>query len=175
MAATANTSRRVRAFKRWMNSQGFECSDALQITDIPDEGLAVRALFDLREGDVVATIPKLACLTIKTTAASDLIEAASFDGFLGLSVALMYERSLGDLSPWAPYLQLLPHRECLPLVWTLEEVDRLLCGTEIHKVRFLRFPLTLLCLPFLWWPIIFCVGNLCILLDDPFLEIFSLT
>ncbi|XP_062113845.1 ribosomal lysine N-methyltransferase 3-like isoform X2 [Humulus lupulus] len=137
MAATTTTttssSRRVRAFKRWMKSQGVDCSDALQLCDSPLQGISVRALCDLTEGDVVATIPKLACLTVRTTGARDLIEASSFDGTLALSVAIMYERSLGQRSPWAPYLNAMPYQECLPLVWTPQEVDSFLCGTELHK------------------------------------------
>ncbi|XVF58909.1 hypothetical protein PTKIN_Ptkin07bG0103800 [Pterospermum kingtungense] len=126
-------SRRLRAFKRWMKSQGIECSDTLEFTDCPEQGISVRALCDLKEGDVVATIPKAACLTIKTSGARQIIESAGLDGALGLSLALMYEKSLGHDSPWAGYLQLLPPQECLPLVWTLEELDSLLCGTELHK------------------------------------------
>ncbi|XP_030551347.1 ribosomal lysine N-methyltransferase 3 [Rhodamnia argentea] len=126
-------SRRLRAFKRWMKSQSIDCSDALRFTDDPSLGIAVMALCDLKEGDLVATIPKAACLTIKTSGASSLIEAAGLDGSLGLSVALMYEKSLGETSHWAGYLQLLPDKQCLPLVWSLDEVDRLLPGTELHK------------------------------------------
>lgn len=127
-------NRRLRAFKRWMQSVGIEYSDALEFTDTPEQGIAVRALSDIKEGDIVAKIPKSACLTIKTCGVSEMIEAADLDGTLGLAVALMYEKSLGEKSPWAGYLQLLPERECLPLVWTLDEVDSLLCGTELHKV-----------------------------------------
>ncbi|KAB1228211.1 Ribosomal N-lysine methyltransferase 3 [Morella rubra] len=117
-----------------MKAQGIECSDALGFTDIPEgEGIAVRALCDLKEGDVVARIPKASCLTIRTSGACDVIEAAGFGGYLGLAVALMYERSLGKDSPWAGYLQLLPYQECLPLLWTLDEMDSLLLGTELHK------------------------------------------
>ncbi|KAF8411995.1 hypothetical protein HHK36_004554 [Tetracentron sinense] len=126
-------SRRLRAFKRWMRSQGIECSDALQLTDGADEGIAVKAVCNLMEGDLVATIPKRACLTIKTSAAREIIEAAGLEGYLGLSVALMYEKSLGEESLWAGYLQLLPERECLPFVWTLDQVDTLLSGTELQK------------------------------------------
>lgn len=119
-----------------MKAQGIECSDALGFTDIPEgEGIAVRALCDLKEGDVVARIPKASCLTIRTSGACDVIEAAGFGGYLGLAVALMYERSLGKDSPWAGYLQLLPYQECLPLLWTLDEMDSLLLGTELHKVH----------------------------------------
>lgn len=117
-----------------MTSNGIQYSDALQFTDSRDEGIAVRALCDLREGDVVANIPKLACLTVKTSAACSIIEEAALGGYLGLSVAVMYEKSLGEGSKWAGYLQLLPDRECLPLLWSLEDVDQLLCGTELHKV-----------------------------------------
>lgn len=117
-----------------MKSQGIEFSDAIEFTDCPEQGISVRALCDLKGGDVVAQIPKTACLTIKTSGAREMIEAGGLDGSLGLSVALMYEKSLGQDSPWAGYLQLLPSQECLPLVWTLEEVDSLLCGTELHEV-----------------------------------------
>ncbi|KAK4280514.1 hypothetical protein QN277_012133 [Acacia crassicarpa] len=127
------TSRRLRAFKRWMLSRGFEISDGLEFVDHPENGIAVRALYQLKEGDVVAKIPKDACLTVKTSGASQMIEHSGLDGKLGLAVALMYERSLGEKSPWAGYLQLLPHHECLPLMWTLNEVNELLSGTELHK------------------------------------------
>ncbi|XP_057972514.1 uncharacterized protein LOC131160674 isoform X2 [Malania oleifera] len=130
---------RLRAFKRWMSREGIECSDALELVDSADDGgdgggLWVRAVCDLREGDMVAAIPKQACLTTKTTGARAVLEAAGLDGHLGLAVALMYEQSLGLQSPWAPYLRLLPQTECLPLVWTPDEVDALLPGTELHKM-----------------------------------------
>ncbi|KDP24225.1 hypothetical protein JCGZ_25882 [Jatropha curcas] len=128
-------TRQLRVFKRWMISQGIRwSSDALEFIHTPEQGISVKALRDLREGEVVATIPKSACLTIKNSGACDIIEAAGLGGCLGLSVALMYEKSLGNDSPWAAYFQLLPDRESLPLVWTLDEVDQLLFGTELHKV-----------------------------------------
>lgn len=126
--------RRVRAFKRWMRSQGLEYSDALDFKDDPEQGISVIALGDLKEGDLVATIPKSACLTVKTSGASDIIESAGLGGSLGLAFALMYEKSLGEDSPWAGYLQLLPQQEWVPCVWSLEEVDSLLSGTELHEV-----------------------------------------
>ncbi|KAK8966098.1 hypothetical protein KSP40_PGU001324 [Platanthera guangdongensis] len=125
-------SRRMRAFKRWMMSHCIVYSDALVFVDSPD-GISVRALYDLKEGDLVATIPKRSCLTIRTSGISSLIEASGLDGCLGLALALMYERSLGAASPWEGYLQILPDRECVPFTWSLEEVDNLLVGTELHK------------------------------------------
>ncbi|KAM0946416.1 putative [histone H3]-lysine(4) N-trimethyltransferase chromatin remodeling SET family [Dioscorea sansibarensis] len=127
------TRRRLRAFKRWMRSCSIASSDALELVENPSSGIAVKALCELREGDVVATIPKSACLTIRTSAARAAIEEAGIDGFLGLSFVLMFERSLGAASKWFGYLQVLPEREEVPLVWSLEEVDNLLVGTELHK------------------------------------------
>ncbi|KAK9997399.1 hypothetical protein SO802_022085 [Lithocarpus litseifolius] len=127
-----SSSRRLRAFKRWMRSQGIDFSDALQFTD-DGEAISVRALCELKEGDMVARIPKTTCLTVKTSGACGLIESAGLGGSLGLSVAVMYERSLGQSSPWAPYLHLLPPHESLPLLWSLHEVDSLLFDTELHK------------------------------------------
>lgn len=98
------------------------------------QGISVVALCDLKEGDVVATIPKSACLTVKTSGARKIIESVDLGGSLGLAVAVMYERSLGEDSPWAGYLQLLPEEECLPFVWSVDELDSLLCGTELHEV-----------------------------------------
>ncbi|KAL6223306.1 hypothetical protein ACLB2K_006693 [Fragaria x ananassa] len=123
-------ARRVRAFKRWMKQEGIECSDALDLTVSAAQGLSITALADLHVGDAVARIPKAACLTIVTTSARDMIDAAGLDGSLGLAVAIMQERSLGEQSPWAPYLAVLPEREAIPLVWTAEELLR---GTELHE------------------------------------------
>ncbi|KAG9456990.1 hypothetical protein H6P81_001498 [Aristolochia fimbriata] len=126
-------SRRLRAFKRWMRNHQIDCSDVLAFKE-DDQGISVQAVCDLKEGDLVATIPKQACLTIKTSVANELIEEAGLGGSLGLSLALMFERSLGEESAWYGYLQLLPERECVPLVWSMEEVDTLLMGTELHKI-----------------------------------------
>ncbi|RWW03203.1 hypothetical protein GW17_00033653 [Ensete ventricosum] len=120
-----------------MRSHGIDCSDALELDDAGSEsggGISVRAVCDLTEGDLVATIPKSACLTIRTSGARDMIESAGLAGYLGLVVALMFERSRGPASPWQGYLQLLPERECVPLVWSLQEVDTFLSGTELHMV-----------------------------------------
>ncbi|CAK9133198.1 unnamed protein product [Ilex paraguariensis] len=134
LVCSAMATRRMRAFKRWMKSQSVECSDALDLIDDDLEGISVRTVCDLHEGDLVATIPKRSCLTIKTSGARRLIEDAGLEGYLGLSVSLMYERSLGEKGPWFEYFQLLPESECIPLMWTLDEVDSLLSGTELHKI-----------------------------------------
>lgn len=132
------SSRRMRAFKRWMKYQSIEYSDALDlIIQQEDQQVSVKALCDLHEGDLIATIPKRSCLTVKSSAACRLIEDFCLEGYMALSVALMFEKSLGQNSPWYDYLHLMP--DCnpdVPLLWSLDEIDHLLMGTELHKVRF---------------------------------------
>ncbi|KVI08125.1 RuBisCO-cytochrome methylase, RMS1 [Cynara cardunculus var. scolymus] len=135
------STRRMRAFKRWMKCQSIEYSDALDLV-IQQEDLQiwVKALCDLHDGDLIATIPKHSCLTVKSSAACPLIQDFCLEGYMALSVALMYEKSLGQRSPWFGYLQLLP--DCnpeVPLLWSIDEIDQLLLGTELHKVSFHLF------------------------------------
>lgn len=129
------SSRKLRAFKNWMKSQHVECSDALDVVVTTNSSaVSVRALCDLNVGDLVATIPKESCLTVKTSGARQMIEESELEGILALAVVIMYERSLGPLSPWFGYLQLIPYSEPIPLLWSLSQIDSLLAGTELHKV-----------------------------------------
>uniref|UniRef100_A0ACD5VXI9 Uncharacterized protein n=1 Tax=Avena sativa TaxID=4498 RepID=A0ACD5VXI9_AVESA len=129
----AAARRRVLAFQRWMRKHGVVCSDALCLDASEAGGVYVRAVAALREGDVVATIPRRACLTPRTSGAAAAIEAAQLGGTLALAVAVMYERARGATSPWKYYLRLIPDREPVPLVWPRDEADRLLAGTELDK------------------------------------------
>jgi N-lysine methyltransferase SETD6 len=118
-----------------MREHGIVCSDALRLDASESDGFYVRAVAPLREGDLVATIPRTACLTPRTTGAAAAIEAAELGGCLALAVAVMYERARGKDSPWYAYLRLLPDSESVPLVWPADEAERLLAGTELDKVR----------------------------------------
>jgi hypothetical protein len=60
-------------------------------------------------------------------------EEATLAGTLGLAVALMFELHQGPVSPWAPYLDSIPHREYIPIFWTEEELA-FLEGTELEDV-----------------------------------------
>ncbi|XP_062207654.1 ribosomal lysine N-methyltransferase 3 [Phragmites australis] len=133
-AAAAAAPRRLRAFKRWMRAHGVVCSDALRLDASEAGGVHVRAVAPLREGDLVTTIPRHACLTPRTTGAAGAIEAAELGGSLALVVAVMYERACGADSPWDAYLRLLPDHESVPLVWPADEAERLLAGTELDKI-----------------------------------------
>lgn len=132
----ASSSRRMRAFKRWMKTQSIEYTNSLQFIIEQDQQVCVKTLSDLHRGDVIATIPKQSCLTVKSSGAYRFIEDFCLEGYMALSVALMYEKSLGQHSPWFGYLHQLPDRNPdVPLLWSIDEIDRLLVGTELHKVR----------------------------------------
>ncbi|XP_017248554.1 ribosomal lysine N-methyltransferase 3 isoform X2 [Daucus carota subsp. sativus] len=129
------STRPMRAFKRWMKLHGINYIDALRfIQNEENDAVWVKTVADLHQGDLVATIPKQSCLTMKTSGARHVIEEAGLDGYLGLSVALMYEKSLGPDSPWFAYLQLMPQFEPIPLLWSFDELDLFLSGTELHKI-----------------------------------------
>lgn len=61
---------------------------------------AVAARQALSEGDQLGVIPKSACLSIRTTSISDLIQRERLGGGLGLILAVMHERSRGAMSKW---------------------------------------------------------------------------
>ncbi|XP_037407812.1 ribosomal lysine N-methyltransferase 3-like [Triticum dicoccoides] len=127
------TASRLRAFESWLREHGVVCSDALRLDASEAGGVYVRALAALREGDVVATIPRRACLTPRTSGAAAAIKDAQLGGTLALAVAVMYERARGADSPWHDYLRLIPDCEPVPLVWPEDEAARLLAGTELDK------------------------------------------
>ena len=126
--------RAFRSFTRWMGERNILYSDALDFVQFSSANTGVRARADLVTGDLIATIPKTACLTSLTCDMADIIEERGLGPKMGLAVALMYEQSRGELSQWYPYLSTLPDREDVPFVWPREDVDRLLKGTQIHEV-----------------------------------------
>ena len=65
-----------------------------------NEGFSVLATQDIVEGHALCEIPKVAVLSVRNTAAAEIIEAEQLGGGLGLILAIMYELSLGAASKW---------------------------------------------------------------------------
>lgn len=62
--------------------------------------LGVVALQDVPEGASLCEIPKAACISIRTSPISDLLEREELGGGLGLTLAVLHEMSLGEESEW---------------------------------------------------------------------------
>ena len=94
---------------------------------------AVFARRDIADGDVVVrSIPKRACLSARTSSCAPQLRAERLGGGLALNIAIMHERSLGELSAWHGYFAVLPDRgeRTLPMFWP-ESALRALRGTEL--------------------------------------------
>lgn len=96
-------------------------------------GLALGAVAarDLSPGDELCTIPKPACITLRTSSIADVLDAEQLGGGLGLTLAVLHEAALGEASKWYGYFQAMPGREYLPIFWGEEEMARLK-GTDIE-------------------------------------------
>jgi hypothetical protein len=60
----------------------------------------LQAARTIGEGEQLCTIPKAACLSIRTTELADVIETEQLGGGLGLVLAVLHEMSLGEASKW---------------------------------------------------------------------------
>ena len=115
------------AFIAWLTANGFSWHPTLELR--PHSVFSTGA--GLPKGLEVCRLPKASMLTTRTSAAAPALAAAGLRGAVGLAVALLHERSLGEKSHWAPYLATLPVREPLPVSWTAEQLE-LLKGTELE-------------------------------------------
>ena len=87
----------------WMQAAGFgwNASEVILCGGHDNSGpFAVEACCDILEGHTLCKIPKSAVLSIRNSAIADLIEQEQLGGGLGLSLAVMYEASIGDKSKW---------------------------------------------------------------------------
>ncbi|KAL4439191.1 hypothetical protein ABPG77_004093 [Micractinium sp. CCAP 211/92] len=121
----------IEAFQAWMASVGIEVADSIRLTGAAAGTLGVQAARDIAEGERLCTIPKAACISVRTTELADVIEAEELGGGLGLVLAVLHEMSLGQRSKWHGYFQALQRREYLPLFWSDAQLA-LLRGTELE-------------------------------------------
>ena len=92
-------------FESWLRRAGASWDEGLmRINRSTDElgrtSFGVFAKRDIPEGTSLCVIPKSSVLSIRTTGIADLLEEAQILGGLGLTLAVMYERALGEASPW---------------------------------------------------------------------------
>ena len=78
-------------------------------------------------------IPKAWCLTPSNSSISLVVPMDDLDDLedAALVLAVMYERAMGEKSPWYPYLSILPGSEDLPCLWTDDKAEAWLEGTDV--------------------------------------------
>ena len=129
----------LASFARWCSDRGVEIHPALEFRNVAPPGAthrhnAVFAAAPVAPGDVLCRIPKSWCLTARTGSITSVLPSSVLADLdeAGLILAVMYERALGECSPWAPYFACLPpDAEPLPYLWPNERAAEWLEGTEV--------------------------------------------
>mmetsp|Transcript_64813 Transcript_64813/g.204659 ORF Transcript_64813/g.204659 Transcript_64813/m.204659 type:complete len:178 (+) Transcript_64813:354-887(+) len=123
-------SRAEPAVAGWMKGRGMKWDPSAIDLFAPQPGgggTRVVALQDLDAGYIVASIPHSACLTLRTATASDLAEELrrqlgdESDWIPPLTLAVMFERAMGEDSEWGAYLSAIPLAEPVVAMWGGEE------------------------------------------------------
>lgn len=132
MIGSRDDGKTVAAFRTWLQSVDIEYNEeCIRIEGDSPGTLSIVALQDIEEGATLAKIPKDACITIYTTALSDILADEGLAGGLGVVIAVWYEKGIGASSRWAGYFESMRDSEYLPIFWTEKELD-LLEGSEIR-------------------------------------------
>ncbi|KAF8978216.1 hypothetical protein BGZ46_006714 [Entomortierella lignicola] len=100
----------LTAFLAWAEENEILWNkDAIEVRE-GKHGLGVYAKKDLEAGFEAIQVPKSVVLSVQSTGIANLIEEDEIEGYVGLTLAAMYELSKGAESLWAPYLTLLNNR-----------------------------------------------------------------
>lgn len=124
----------VAAFCSWMAEHSVEWNTSvLSIQGTIPGTLSITASRDIEERTDLACIPKEACITIYTTDITDVLAEEELAGGLGLTIAVWYEKGIGESSKWSGYFNSIRDREYLPVFWSKEELEYL-DGTEVDPI-----------------------------------------
>ncbi|KAI9230137.1 MAG: hypothetical protein DHS80DRAFT_29083 [Piptocephalis tieghemiana] len=133
MSPATDLTNRLDRLKAWFQEHAIYVAPSLELRSHPADptSLGVFALKDLSPGDLVCGIPRTAVLSAVNSGIANLLEDEAIGGGIALTLAVMFEKSRGESSPWAGYFQSLPPKTHLPVFWT-EEERALLQGTELE-------------------------------------------
>lgn len=130
MSGNSMQSMALHQLSEWLSKQGFPTQD-VKLTGFGEEGVGLAAGRDFKEGEVALKIPENYTVTGVDVVNHPVVAApaAGRGDVIGLTLWLMYERSLGEKSVWYPYLQTFPSTTLSPILWTAEEQQKLLKGS----------------------------------------------
>jgi hypothetical protein len=111
--APPSSSSTSSTFDAWLSSQHVWYNRALldlrrDSSSSSSAPCAIYARSNIREGDLLARVPKSAVLSRHTSACASLLERQRLGGGLALAVAVMCELLRGEQSRWHGYLRTLP-------------------------------------------------------------------
>jgi len=119
----------VKPFTKWIEDLGGVVN-GVEVTELPGQGLGLRATKDLKEGDEVMSIPVKAMMSVETAKASSIGSLIDRDPLLQtmsnvvLAVHLLIERN-SPASIWEPYINILPHTYSTVLYFTPSQLAAL--------------------------------------------------
>ncbi|KAL6052233.1 Rubisco lsmt substrate-binding protein [Balamuthia mandrillaris] len=124
------------AFLRWLHEEGFPAFPLVELHRFPETegGNGLRAVRDLRRGELVMRVPKRFLLNKETALRSPLLgpvvqkEGDALDAVdprLCLALFILYQLKHPKTAFWRPYLDILPVRPNVPFYWSEEELREL--------------------------------------------------
>ena len=146
VGADESDSPQWERFVDWAGARGI-IFDKWRIGDVGGGLRGAIATQNVRKGTVLVSARPEAVLSVREGDACPLprsfIDPAYWDRMakkweIRLALLLLYEKSLGSHSRWAPYLEVLPHSFGLPLTFSEEEVAELQYAPFIADVQIER-------------------------------------
>ncbi|KAH7094041.1 SET domain-containing protein [Auriculariales sp. MPI-PUGE-AT-0066] len=127
--------RRIQKLLQWCALNGITVSERVQVVADGDT-IAVRAVKDIVENTPLATIPKHAVISTRTSRVSHLFpDTVDRQSPFVLATVLMIELNDGLLSPFYGYLQSLPEHVPIAHLWVSESIEiSMLKGTPAHDL-----------------------------------------
>ncbi|KAF9109310.1 hypothetical protein BGX27_007763 [Mortierella sp. AM989] len=122
----------LTAFLAWAEENNIQWNkDAIEVRE-GKHGLGVYAKKNLESGFEAIQVPKSVVLSAQSTAIANLIEEEDVEGYVGLTLAAMYEMSQGKESLWSAYLTLLNNRRPQMASDLPEDARELMKKSEVH-------------------------------------------
>ncbi|KAL2067851.1 hypothetical protein VTL71DRAFT_15949 [Oculimacula yallundae] len=127
------------AFLAWLEDIGVVINPKVAMVDLRSagKGRGVVAMEDIREDEVLFTIPRSAVLNTTTALGPSDISTTpailDMPSWLALTAIILAEGQRQD-SKWAPYLALLPRDLDSLVFWSDEELKELQASTVVHKI-----------------------------------------
>ncbi|KAF9024870.1 hypothetical protein CPC16_004376 [Podila verticillata] len=104
------TAQDLTNFLAWAEENGIQWDkNAIEVRE-GKHGLGVYAKKNLEGGFEAIQVPKSIVLSAMSTGIANLLEEEKIEGYVSLTLAAMYEASLGAESVWSAYLTLLANR-----------------------------------------------------------------